>query len=104
MISTHHLMIIINLHYESAFIWKTTTARCFNEPDTGIDGPGFRADLLANAVSIFDAYKITLGITPHNKEDKAHPVCTDIWHYMPFVYREINKGLFDYFLTHHRDT
>ena len=86
----------------SAFIWKTTTARCFNEPDTGIDGPEFRAELLANNVSIFDAYQITLGITLHKKEEKANRVCVDIWHYMPFVYRELNKGLLD-FLILHRD-
>lgn len=90
------------MYVYSSFIWKTTTARCFDEPDAGTDGPAFRAELLANNVSVFDAFKITLGITAHKKDDKANRVCVDIWHYMPFVYRELNKGLLD-FLISHRD-
>lgn len=80
------------------FVWKTTTARCFGTPDDGVDGPKFLADLNRNHVAIFDAFHISLGAAIHHSIEK--PVCTyDKHHYMPFVYRELNKKLFEYLIS-----
>lgn len=84
------------------FIWKTTTARCFDKPDDGIDGKSFIERLNAENVNIFDAFGISLGAAVHHN----HSMPSDQWtclydrhHYHQFVYRELNKKLIDYLIN-----
>lgn len=74
-------------------IWKTTTARC-GINDTGVDNPWMVATLKNLGVEIFDAFMFTHEVAKLNG-DKFH-VCWDALHFMPFVYRELNKMLLDF--------
>jgi len=83
------------------FIWKTTTARCFNSPDDGVDGKSFINQLNEENVNIFDAFRISLGIAVyHNNSITDQWTCLqDRHHYRQFVYRELNKKLVDYLIN-----
>lgn len=92
----HHVMTAAK-SASKRFIWKTSTSRCFDAPDDGVDGGSFRTRLIEAKVEVFDAFRITHFIANrHNKSNEAQWTCLfDKHHFQPFVYREINKKFVD---------